>query len=59
VQDYVTVKEAEAIGIGYCKRGMMKDRVAFPIRLPNGKLVGYIGYNPEDGTLKAPKGMRL
>lgn len=55
-----TKEEAEAVGIGYCKRGLMKDRIAFPLRLPDGTLVGYIGYDPTDGTLKVPpKGLRI
>lgn len=33
----------ERFGIGYAKRGMMKGRVCFPLREPDGKLVGYVG----------------
>lgn len=32
-----------ALGIGYATKGLMKGRVAFPLRLPDGTLVGYQG----------------
>ncbi len=35
--------DADRIGIGFAPRGMMKGLVAVPIRLTDGKLVGYIG----------------
>lgn len=35
--------DAEAIGVGYAKKGLMRGFVAVPIRLPDGRLVGYIG----------------
>jgi hypothetical protein len=48
--DHVTVESlgiasdtAEALGIGYAPKGMMKGYVAVPIRLPTGELTGYIG----------------
>jgi hypothetical protein len=31
------------IGIGYDVKGEMKGRIAFPLRLPDGTLVGYLG----------------
>jgi hypothetical protein len=34
---------AEALGIGYAPKGMMKDYVAIPGRPPTGELTGYIG----------------
>lgn len=34
---------AEALGIGYAAKGMMKGYVAIPVRLPTGELTGYIG----------------
>lgn len=33
----------EAIGIGYASKGLMRGRVAFPLRLPDGTLAGYMG----------------
>jgi DNA primase len=48
--DHITVEAlglsqetAEALGIGYAPKGMMKGYVAIPIRLPTGELTGYIG----------------
>ena len=34
---------AEALGIGYAKKGIMRGTVAVPVRLPDGTLAGYIG----------------
>jgi GAF domain-containing protein len=34
---------ASQLGIGYAPKGLMRGTVAVPIRLPDGKLVGYIG----------------
>lgn len=36
-------EDCEKIGIGYAGKGMMRGRVAIPIRLPTGQLIGYIG----------------
>jgi DNA primase len=35
--------DAERLGIGYAPRGMLKGKVAIPVRLANGKLAGYVG----------------
>lgn len=40
---------AKAVGIGYAPRGILRGKVAIPVRLPNGKLIGYCGI--EDATL--------
>ena len=45
----------EAVGIGYAPKGVMRGHVAIPIRLPNGKLVGYIGIE----QVKLPPQWRL
>jgi hypothetical protein len=34
---------AEALGIGYAPKGMLRGTVAVPVRLPDGSLAGYIG----------------
>ena len=34
---------AQALGIGYAGKGLMRGTIAVPIRLENGTLVGYIG----------------
>src|ERR1019366_8709017 len=46
---------AEALGIGYAPKGMMKGYVAIPIRLPTGELTGYIGITED----KVPKEFHL
>jgi hypothetical protein len=38
-----TPGDAQALGIGYAGRGIMKGLVAVPIRLEDGTLAGYIG----------------
>ena len=59
--DHITVKRsgcpktAEALGIGYAPKGMMKGYVAIPIRLPTGELTGYIGMT----EAKLPKEFHL
>lgn len=37
------VETADALGIGYAKKGIMRGTVAVPVRLPDGTLAGYIG----------------
>jgi len=39
----LTAAVCTALGIGYATKGLMKGRVAFPLRLPDGTLVGYQG----------------
>lgn len=39
----LTSEVCDALGIGYASKGMMRGRVAFPLRLPDGTLVGYAG----------------
>lgn len=36
-------QDAEALGIGYAGRGLMRGLVAIPLRMPDGTLVGYCG----------------
>lgn len=36
-------EDADRIGVGYAKRGVMRGTVAVPVRLSNGQLIGYIG----------------
>lgn len=51
---------AKAIGAGYAGKGVCRGRVAIPIRLPNGKLAGYIGINlAHDQPLWVPKTWKL
>jgi DNA primase len=39
----IDASTAEALGIGYAGKGMMKGYVAVPVRLSTGELTGYIG----------------
>lgn len=52
----VDAETAAELGIGYAKKGIMRGRVAIPIRTDDGTLVGYCGYAPQaDPPLKFPK----
>ena len=37
---------ARSLGIGYASRGLMRGRVAIPLRDEQGRLTGYVGVNP-------------
>lgn len=58
----VTHEQAEAFGIGFCSRGMMRNRIAIPLHNTHGELVAYVGRYaiepvPEDQPkYKQPKG---
>jgi DNA primase len=39
----LTAEVCEALGIGFAPKGLMAGRIAFPLRLPDGELVGYAG----------------
>ena len=60
----VSPEQAEAFGLGYCKTGIMKNRIAVPIHNRNGELVAFTGRwigDPKDipeheGKYKLPKG---
>ncbi|MBA7494284.1 DNA primase [subsurface metagenome] len=47
-----TIRE---FGLGFCKRGLMKDRVAIPIHDENGELVAYAGRFAGDSPEGEPK----
>lgn len=38
---------------GYCSKGMMKNRIAFPLHNPKGELVGYAGRIIDESTIDA------
>ncbi len=42
----------EHFGLGFCSRGMLKDRVAIPLHDHDGKLLGYAGRVVDDSTIK-------
>ena len=44
VQDLgISAEDAEALGIGYTSRGLLKGHVCVPVRLADGTLAGYVG----------------
>jgi hypothetical protein len=45
---------AEALGIGYCKKGVMKGTVAIPLRDEDGQLLHYVGV---DSPVTLPKAL--
>lgn len=45
------VEIAKKIGLGYAPKGILKGKVAIPVRLPDGTLFGYVGV--DDVTLPA------
>jgi len=53
----------EYFGLGYCSKGLMKDRIAIPIHNEKGELVAYAGRWPGDppegeGKYKLPPGFQ-
>ncbi len=50
----IPAEVATKLGCGYSPKGIMRGRVAFPLRDENGKLIAYCGYSSKDGTLKLP-----
>jgi len=42
-------------GLGFCSRGLLKDRVAIPLHDHEGKLVGYAGRVVDDATIGEDK----
>ena len=55
-----TEEVAKAVGIGYAPKGTMKGRCLIPLRTEEGKLVGYIGFNPAlEPQFKLPSKWKL
>lgn len=51
---------ASALGAGYAGRGIMAGRVALPLRLSSGKLIGYVGVGLDlEPEIKFPKNWSL
>jgi DNA primase len=46
-----TPETIERFGVGFCSRGMLKDKIAIPLRDHDGKLVGYAGRVVDDSTI--------
>ena len=46
-----TPETIERFGLGFCSRGMLKDRVAIPLHDAAGKLIGYAGRVVDDAAI--------
>jgi DNA primase len=51
----LTLETVVDFGIGFCLKGMMKDRIAIPIHNPEGQVVGYAGRWPGEPAGDVPK----
>jgi DNA primase len=49
----ITRQTADYFGAGYCRKGMMKDRLAIPIHNPKGELLAYAGRAIDKATAAA------
>ncbi len=53
---------AKAWGVGWCSRGLLRGRIAFPIRRPDGTVAGYVGLSPRpdepEGRWRFPSGFQ-
>ena len=53
---------AKAWGVGWCSRGLLRGRIAFPIRAADGTVMAYTGLSPkaddEEGRWKFPSGFQ-
>jgi len=45
------VETMSYFGVGYCMRGLLKERIAIPIHDPEGRLVGYAGRVTDDALV--------
>jgi DNA primase len=59
----LTPETIAGFGIGYCAKGMMVERIAIPIKNPNGDVVAYAGRWPgepaeDTAKYKLPQGFR-
>ena len=51
----ITPEAVKLFGLGFCSRGLMKDRIVFPIHRHDGKLIGYTGRTVNEVTAENPK----
>lgn len=51
----LTPETIAAYGLGYCAKGMMAERIAIPIRNPEGSIVAYVGRWVGEPTGDIPK----
>jgi DNA primase len=55
VERGLTPETIADFGIGFCAKGIMAERIAIPIRNPEGSIVAYAGRLPGEPTDDAPK----
>lgn len=46
-----TAQTIEYFGVGFCSRGMLKDRIAIPLQDHQGRLIGYAGRVIDDASV--------
>jgi DNA primase len=51
----ITLETIKTFGLGFCSKGLMKDRIVFPIHRFDGKLIGYVGRTTKEITDENPK----
>jgi hypothetical protein len=52
----IPIAVAKSIGIGFSSKGILRGRVAIPLRSSDGQVIGYAGFNGSlDPPLKLPK----
>jgi DNA primase len=53
---------AKAWGVGWCSRGLLRGRIAFPIRRADGMVMAYVGLSPKaedpEGLWRFPSGFQ-
>lgn len=51
----ITPDTIKTFGLGFCSKGIMKDRIVFPLHRYDGKLIGYVGRTTKEVTDENPK----
>jgi DNA primase len=51
----IAAETVQQFGLGFCSRGLMKDRIVFPLHRHDGKLIGYLGRTVREITDDNPK----
>jgi len=51
----IAPESVKHFGMGFCSRGLMKDRIVFPLHRRDGKLIGYLGRTVREITDDNPK----
>lgn len=58
----ISTELAKAWGVGWCSRGLLRGRIAFPIRRADGMVMAYVGLSPKaedpEGLWRFPSGFQ-